>query len=42
MIKDQSTWEHVLAVTRPALLLASPDLLDEIADRLNEAGIQEV
>ena len=40
MIEDSSAWERVLAVTRPALLLASPDFLDEIADRLHEAGIQ--
>ncbi len=30
-----------MAVTRPALLLASPDFLDEIAARLADAGIQD-
>ncbi len=41
MIEDQSTWKRVVAATRPALLLASPDFLDEIAGRLREAGIQD-
>ncbi|MBM0204564.1 hypothetical protein JNW90_16820 [Micromonospora sp. STR1s_5] len=41
MTEDPSAWEHVLAVTRPALLLASPGFLDDIANRLHEAGIQE-
>ena len=41
MIEDTSAWKHLLAVTRPALLLASPDFLDEIANRFREAGIQE-
>lgn len=34
-------WDHALAVIRPSLLLASPDFLDEIADRLHDAGIQQ-
>lgn len=39
--EDPDIWQHVLAVTRPALQLTSPDFLDEIANRLREAGIQE-
>ncbi len=30
----------MVAVTRPALLLASPEFLDEIAHRFQEGGIQ--
>ncbi len=41
LIEDSSAWERVLAITQPALLLASPDFLDEIAGRLREAGIQD-
>ncbi len=41
MIEDDTTWKRVVAVTRPALLLASPDFLDEIAGRLRESGIQD-
>ena len=41
MIKDRFAWEHVVAATRPALLLASPDFLNEIAGQLREAGIQD-
>lgn len=40
MTEDPDVWHHVIAVTRPPLLLASPDFLDEIADRLRHAGIQ--
>ena len=41
MIDDPDDWRHVLAVTRPAVLLASPRFVDEIAERLREAGIEE-
>lgn len=34
-----SAWRHALAVTRPALDLAEPDFLDEIAARLRDAGV---
>ena len=36
-----SPWEHAVAVTRPALLLAPADFLDEIAGRLRAAGVQD-
>lgn len=38
MTRDDAAWDHVAAVTRPALALAAPDFLDEIAARLAEAG----
>ena len=41
MTKDPTVWAHVVAVIRPALLLASASFLDDIASRLREAGIQD-
>jgi hypothetical protein len=40
MNDDADAWAHVLAVTRPALLLADPGMLDEVSARLTEAGVQ--
>lgn len=41
MIEDSAAWRHAIAVTRPALLLASPDYLHEIATQLRAEGIQD-
>lgn len=41
MIDDPDAWRHVLAVTCPALLLALPAFLDEVAEWLHEAGVQD-
>lgn len=41
MRRHGANWEHAIAVTRPALLLAPADFLDEIADRLRAAGVQD-
>lgn len=40
VIRSSDAWEFVRAVTAPALALASSDFLDEVADRLRDAGIQ--
>lgn len=40
MIRDAATWTFVRAVTRPALALASPEFLADIAGQLEAAGIQ--
>lgn len=39
--EDPEVWQHVIAVTQPALLLASTDFVDEIAERLGNAGVQD-
>lgn len=41
MNEEAAAWAHVLNVTRPALDLASPAFIEEIAARLREAGIQD-
>lgn len=41
MTNDESAWAHVIAVTQPALQLMSTTYLDEIAARLDEAGVRD-